>query len=222
MIYVGISFSKHCDSEKFLTETGYKTSSKIVHEIIKEEGLSSFTINKIKHFEDVELLLKVEQRYLTYHYLLLGRNSFEKVFLNRNFSKCFIKSEEANRIQSELMIKNNPMFLDTCRAKIRNHKLKYWSKNHNKKKASDRTKEFFKDGTNRLKHIVSIKQQWTEERKIKYSENNPSKRQDVKNKVREKRLGMKWWNNGSIRTMSKTKPGSEWVLGYKIGENNES
>lgn len=222
MIYVGVSFSKYCDSKKLLTETGYKTSSKLVHELIQEDGLSSFIIDKIKHFEDVDLLLEVEQRYLAYHYSMLGRDAFKKIFLNRNFSKCFIKSDEANRIQSELMIKNNPMFLDKSKIKIQDHKLEYWSKEYNRKIASDRTKEFFRVESNRLKHIDVVKNQWTEERKAKYSKNNPSKRQDVKDKVREKRLGMSWWNNGSIRTMSKTQPGPEWVIGYKIGESNDS
>jgi len=222
MIYVGVSFSKHCDSTKFLSETGYKTSSKLVHILIEKDGLSGFRVDKIKHYDNVDKLLELENRYLSFHYRVLGRSEFEKLFLNRNFSKCFIKTYEANMQQSEMMRDNNPMFSEHAKQTIRKHKIEYWKDQHNRKKASDRTKQFFNDEMNKTSHKEIVKKQWTEERKTKYSEENPSKRQEVKDKVREKRLGMKWWNNGSIRTMSKTQPGTEWVVGYKIGENYES
>ena len=222
MIYVGISFSKHCDYSKFLTESGYKTSSKLVHTLIEKDGLNGFRVDKIKHYDSVDKLLEIENRYLSFHYRVLGRSEFQKLFLNRNFSKCFIKTDSANKQQSEMMTKLNPMFLEISKNKIRDHKLEYWKDSANIQRASRRTKEFFKEDTNKLRHSELVKAQWTEERKTKYSEHNPSKRQEVKDKVREKRLGMKWWNNGFIRTMSKTQPGKDWVVGYKIGENYES
>jgi hypothetical protein len=222
MIYVGVSFSKHCDSIKFLTESGYKTSSKLVHKLIQEDGLSSFKVELIKHYDNIEKLLQTEKRYLSFHYSILGRTKFQEVFLNRNFSKCFIKTDDANKKQSEMMIKNNPMFLQSSKEKIKRQKIKYWNDCDNRKNASKRTKEFFEEESNKIKHSDAVRTQWTKERKTKYSEQNPSKRQDVKDKVREKRLGMIWWNNGSIRTMSKTNPGPNWVVGYKIGEINES
>jgi len=222
MIYVGVSFSKHCDSNKFLTESGYKTSSKLVHKLIQEGGLSSFKVDLIKHYDNVEKLLETENRYLSFHYSILGRTKFKEVFLNRNFSKCCIKTDAANKHQSEIMIKNNPMFLQSCKQKISEHKIAYWNDSNNKKIASERTKQFFQDESNKNKHSDAVKKQWTEERKTKYSEQNPAKRQDVKDKVREKRLGMFWWNDGSVRTMAKTRPGPEWDIGYKIGENDES
>lgn len=221
MIYVGVSFSKHCDFTKFLTEFGYKTSSKLVRKLIEDDGIDSFVINKIKLFDSVDRLLEVETRYLSYHYATLGRSQFEKTFLNRNFAKCFIKTEDANNEHSKFMKQNNPMFSEDAKQKISDHKKKYWSNDLNRKLAAERTSSKFKEQQVRETHRSAVKKQWTEERKTKYSEHNPAKRQEVKDKVREKRLGMKWWNNGSIRTMSKTRPGLEWVEGYKIGENNE-
>lgn len=62
--YAGIKFSNP-NSENFMTENGYKTSSKIVKEIILNEGLNSFRIKKIKHFNTKEDALNYEHKFLT-------------------------------------------------------------------------------------------------------------------------------------------------------------
>lgn len=216
-IYVGIAFSEKRNSDTFFTEKGYKTSSNIIHKLIKEDGLQGFKIARIKHFESKNYLINFETRYLRFHYRKLGRDSFAKLFINKNFSKCFLKTEEQNEKHSQFMKVSNPMFLEAAKQKIQKHKIKYWSHQENKITASDKTKLFFSKEENRKRHSDIVKNQWNEDRRKRYSENNPAKRQSVKDKVREKRKGMLWWNNGHIRTMSKECPGSEWIQGYKIG-----
>lgn len=216
-IYVGIAFSEKRNSDTFFTERGYKTSSNIIHKLIKEDSLHGFEIARIKHFKSKNHLINVETRYLRFHYKKLGRDLFTKLFINRNFSKCFLKTKEQNKKQSEFMKVSNPMFLNDAKQKIKKHKIEYWSQQENKISASNKTKLFFSKEENRKRHSDIIKKQWNEDRRKQYSENNPAKRQSVKDKVREKRKGMLWWNNGHIRTMSKECPGSEWIQGYKIG-----
>jgi hypothetical protein len=62
--YAGCKINTSADSSKLLTINGYKTTSKVVKKIIKEDGLESFKILKIKHFEKSEDALKYETRFL--------------------------------------------------------------------------------------------------------------------------------------------------------------
>ena len=63
-LYAGIQISDP-DSLNFLTETGYQTSSKVVKQIITDEGLTAFEILRIRHFETADEALRYECRFLT-------------------------------------------------------------------------------------------------------------------------------------------------------------
>ena len=62
--YAGCKINSSADSSNLLTLNGYKTTSKVVKKIIKEDGLQSFKILKIKHFTKPEDALKYETRFL--------------------------------------------------------------------------------------------------------------------------------------------------------------
>ena len=65
--YAGSKFTKSgntTDSSIFMTEFGYQTSSDIIENIIKKEGLAAFKIRKIRHFETAEEALEYEVRFL--------------------------------------------------------------------------------------------------------------------------------------------------------------
>jgi hypothetical protein len=62
--YAGCKISINADSATFMTEFGYQTTSKVVRDIIKSEGLSSFKIRKIKHFSSKLETLAYENRFL--------------------------------------------------------------------------------------------------------------------------------------------------------------
>jgi hypothetical protein len=62
--YAGCKINNQADSSNLMTEDGYKTTSKIIKELIEIEGLKSFRILKIKNFETKEEALNYETRFL--------------------------------------------------------------------------------------------------------------------------------------------------------------
>lgn len=63
--YAGVRHGKGCDPNELLKVTGYKTSSRYVHALIEEDGLSSFVINRIRTFRTIDEAISYEQRFLT-------------------------------------------------------------------------------------------------------------------------------------------------------------
>ena len=51
--YVGSKWAKDADTETFMTDDGYKTSSVTVHELIEKDGLYSFEIEDIITEEEI-------------------------------------------------------------------------------------------------------------------------------------------------------------------------
>jgi hypothetical protein len=60
--YAGVKYAKDSNPDDLLKSGGYQTSSKIVKQIILEEGFESFVIRKIKVFETGEAALDYESR----------------------------------------------------------------------------------------------------------------------------------------------------------------
>jgi hypothetical protein len=212
LLYVGVSYSKKSNPNLFMTEKGYKTSSKKVHAIIKEEGLQIFNIEKIIVCKTPKYAISLEKKYLQWAYKKLGKDSFIKIFINRNLQSQFIHDDEWCKNHSA---KISGQIRDSeTRLKVSLAKKIYWQSKENRINAGIRTNNFFSIEGNRQKHSITVAAQWTESRKQDYSNNNPSRRPEVKEKVRLKRLGMKWWNNGIIRAMSKECPGKDFIIGY--------
>jgi excinuclease UvrABC ATPase subunit len=64
MYYAGAKWGKDSNPKNFMKEDGYKTSSNIIKSAIEENGLSSFTVRKIKCFENVSACRDYETRFL--------------------------------------------------------------------------------------------------------------------------------------------------------------
>lgn len=70
MYYAGCRWAINASPSTFMTASGYKTSSKIINDIIDEHGLTRFVIRKIKLFEnetdvrtyETKFLLKVDAK----------------------------------------------------------------------------------------------------------------------------------------------------------------
>jgi len=54
-----------CDSSLHMTESGYKTSSEYVEELIERDGLASFRVLCIRHFATPKEVTDYEKKYLT-------------------------------------------------------------------------------------------------------------------------------------------------------------
>lgn len=63
--YAGCKINAKADSSNLMTHSGYKTTSKVIKNLIKSDGLDSFQINRIKHFSTSEQTLLYETRFLT-------------------------------------------------------------------------------------------------------------------------------------------------------------
>jgi hypothetical protein len=62
--YAGSKRSKHSNPDNLLKENGYTTSSKVVNQIIADEGITSFEIVKIRVFDTPEQAYQYETRFL--------------------------------------------------------------------------------------------------------------------------------------------------------------
>lgn len=62
--YAGSKYGRDADFTNLLTETGYKTSSTIIHQIIAEEGLGAFSINRIRIFNSSKDAYDYETKFL--------------------------------------------------------------------------------------------------------------------------------------------------------------
>jgi hypothetical protein len=62
--YAGCKINSFADSSNLMTKSGYKTTSKIIKELIKKDGLGVYKILKIKHFKTPEQALYYESKFL--------------------------------------------------------------------------------------------------------------------------------------------------------------
>ncbi len=77
--YAGAKYAKNANPDNLLRPDGYQTSSKVIQQIILDEGLESFVIRKIKIFETGGEALEYESRFLR-----KVNASFNEFFLNRS------------------------------------------------------------------------------------------------------------------------------------------
>lgn len=62
--YAGCKINSSADSSNLMAENGYKTTSKVIKELIKKDSLNAFEILKIKHFNTPEETLCYETKFL--------------------------------------------------------------------------------------------------------------------------------------------------------------
>lgn len=62
--YAGCKINSSADSSNLMTKRGYKTTSKVIKELIQKDSLNAFEILRIKHFKSPEETLHYETRFL--------------------------------------------------------------------------------------------------------------------------------------------------------------
>jgi len=170
--YAGCKYSSP-DSNNFMTETGYQTSSKIIKQIIVDEGLNSFHIKKIKHFDTKEQVLIYEHKFLSKidaknNDMFFNRSNGESNFVNkggykltkttkRKMSKlksreCIDKQNAEKRSRSKEVYEKAvnsrkcnglPWHDEESRNKISSGNKKRWSNDENKEEHSKIMKEYY-------------------------------------------------------------------------------
>jgi hypothetical protein len=172
--YAGCKISKEADSSNLMTTNGYKTTSKIVKQLIKTDGLDSFVVLKIKHFMKPEQALIYETRFLTKvnaaeNTRFLNRHNGGKNFMNKggyilsestkNKMKKPKSGETVQKQNEEKINRSNdvykkmiqtrkskglPWVSDEQKEKIKNFNSKYWNE-ENRKLQKERMIEFYKN-----------------------------------------------------------------------------
>jgi hypothetical protein len=171
--YAGCKINSEADSSNLMKKDGYKTTSKIIKEIIENDGLESFEILKIKEFDSSEKTLLYETRFL----VKVNAAENEKFFNQHNGGKNFVnkggyklsentknkmrkpKSEETIRKQKEALKKRNkeswikavetrkkngpPKISDELRKKRKEFNQRYWNEK-TKEEQRNRMIEFYK------------------------------------------------------------------------------
>jgi len=171
--YAGCKINAKADSSNLMTERGYQTTSRIINKLIAKDGLLSFTILRIKHFNTPAKALEYETRFLVKvnaakNVMFHNRHNGGKNFVNKGGynlseytkqkmrkpkSKETIEKQNAEKRtrSKETYMKmvdsrrrNNLIWNSMAmREKIRQHNASWWTE-ENRKKHSEKMKEVHK------------------------------------------------------------------------------
>lgn len=199
-LYVGCQYSKFADPANLLTT--YKTSCRYV----RERGVDAFEIIKIIIRGDAR---EFERRYLRLIYYSLGREAFERTFINRNLAPGVIFSDEVRERMSrgvKLAVEARraagtlrPTFLGRSHSAATKLKLSI--------KASERLRvNGHPRGMKGKTHTEDTKKQIQQS-----SIDNSAMR--GRTGVSHPTGGTVWWNDGISHKRSTVCPGDGWVEG---------
>ncbi len=210
-------------SKDFLTEFGYQTSSKHIDKMIKCGGLDSFSIDRIRHFENKKAAQRYEKKFLCKVDALNNENFINKTNGNGydDNSQYVIDYQQTNEFRKRISVWskgklwwNNGIINTRAPEKPKGDE---WVKG---KLISDKMK----------KHIGSFtegKVWWNNGETNFYSKENPIGDEWVKGMLLSKdaaenvsklRTKSVYWNNGIINKMSKTCPDDGWIKGKLVSD----
>jgi hypothetical protein len=86
--YAGCKINSKADSSTFMTKTGYQTSSNIIKNLINSEGLESFIVVRLKHFNNSKEALQYESKFLVKVKAAENEKFFNKHNGGINFVNC--------------------------------------------------------------------------------------------------------------------------------------
>jgi hypothetical protein len=160
-----------------MTKGGYQTTSKIIRKIIKEDGLDSFEILRIKHFEFPEQALDYETRFLvkvdaSNNDKFFNRHNGGKHFNNKggyrlseNTKRKMMKPKSKETVEKQKIASNNrPKDFYERIVETRRKNNPVWHSNEMGEKIRRKNIERFSDENVREKHSELMKE---------YYKNNP-------------------------------------------------
>lgn len=172
--YAGCKFNSKANSDDLMTSGGYKTTSKVVKQLIESDGLDSFKVLKIKHFKTAEEALWYESKFLikvnaATNSKFLNRQNGGKNFINKGGYKLkpstrskMSKPKSAITIEKQNIEKKNrsknvyekmvatrkssgqPWIKDEQREKIKMFNDEYWD-DENRELQKTRMLEYYKN-----------------------------------------------------------------------------
>jgi hypothetical protein len=189
--YAGCKINKTANSENLMTESGYKTTSKIVKNLILTDGLESFKILKIKHFKTPDLALSYETRFLTKvdaanNCKFLNKHNGGKKFVNKGGYKLKMSTRlKMSKPKSEETIQKQNLEKKT-RSKDVYKKMVDTRKSKGTPWISDDQKEKIKEFNQQ--YWTSENREMQRSRMIEYYKNNPIS-EETKEKLKNKNVG---------------------------------
>lgn len=232
--YAGAKWSNHkapCDSNLFMTSFGYKTTSKIVKSMIEFDGLDSFEVLRIRHFNDPDSVIDFESRFLTKVDAMRNPSFLNKSNGGKSF-RCLKHTEETLRklkgrkcseetkLKMREACKRRPPTSEKTREKISNAAKgrKMSEETKQKLSAASKFRKSISEET-RIKMSISSKgRKLSQKQKDHLREVNTGRKmsEETKLKISKIHSGSKWWNNGIERKFCKNSPGIEWKKGTKL------
>ena len=208
-LYVGCQYSRKANPDLLLKAGGYYTSSNTVKKIIKEEGLSSFTIETIiTDFDETELRSYAEGNNLP-EYLNLSHIFESKYLLENDCAKNPLYLNKSNNTRNSVhfgikKIKEdykektgfiNPSQVPQIKEKKKQTALKnfgtefFLQSNEGKEKIKNTNLE--KYGVENVFQNEEIKLKIKEDLKTKHGVEHNSQRPEVKEKIKKAITGLK-------------------------------
>ena len=150
--YVGCRYAKGCHPSEFMTEDGYQTSSRVVHQIIKDEGLDAFKVISIKTQDEVGDVYEYETKFLVENncansdvwlnlhnneILPFGSTEFSELMMKKHGvdhnSKMVDHAEKCKISWLSSLGVDNPMRSGAIKAKVRNIIFEKYGVDHQSK-----------------------------------------------------------------------------------------
>lgn len=182
--YAGSKWAVNASPETFMTNSGYKTSSKIVKSLIKEHGLGRFIIRKIRKFNNEKDTRIYETRFLR-----RVNAKYNPRFYNESNGDGSVNIEKAKETWMGKYGTDSPLKSNIIHDKIKEtNMIKYGVE---RPLSSPEIREKSKE-TNRKRYGVDsvlespeIRQKITETNLSKYGVGNPMNNSEIQHKMKE-------------------------------------
>lgn len=182
--YAGSKWAVNASPETFMTNSGYKTSSKIVKSLIKEHGLGRFIIRKIRKFDNEKDTRIYETRFLR-----RVNAKYNPRFYNESNGDGSVNIEKAKETWMKKYGVNNPLKSNIIHDKIKEtNMIKYGverplSSSEIREKSKETNQKRY--GVDSVLESPEIRQKITETNLSKYGVGNPMSNSEIQNKMKE-------------------------------------
>jgi hypothetical protein len=196
------SHKKTCNSDTFMTRSGYCTSSKEIAAIINRDGIHDFKVVRIRHFQTKEEAIEYEAKFLKH----VNAKHNMKFYNMSNGDGKFFMTHEANE-RRRLKSIGRKHSKETIK-KMKNHRHSDESKS--KQRAAKLGRKLSEETKNKLRNVKRT--QFTRDKLKAAWKTRKLSDLELQNRGAA-RVGCKWWNDGVNNKFCKSCPGDGWMIG---------